>query len=84
MGLPKNQRENRPIKQSEQPKPQGGTTPKGALHQKNPKGLPKTQRSHHPKPQRWPHLAMAMALKRVCPSEMAFWMAMRSAHTPRL
>lgn len=31
-----------------------------------------------------PHLAMAMALKRVCPSEMAFWMAVRSAHTPRL
>lgn len=32
----------------------------------------------------YPYLAMAMALKLVCPSEMAFWMAVRSAHTPRL
>lgn len=35
-------------------------------------------------PHRVPYLAMAMALKLVCPSEMAFRMAVRSAHTPRL
>lgn len=41
----------------------------------------------HPSPCRLsarPYLAMAMALKLVCPSEMAFWMAVRSAHIPRL
>lgn len=41
----------------------------------------------HPSPCRLsahPYLVMAMALKLVCPSEMAFWMAVRSAHTPRL
>lgn len=51
------------------------------------KGFPDAPPPAHLSPCRlsaYPYLAMAMALKLVCPSEMAFWMAVRSAHTPRL